>query len=438
MSNLISVFIINLKNRTDRKENILKEFRYKPEFLLHVVEPIACRNPAESLWLTIKHILGTLVPAGEDRIILCEDDHQFTDHYSRELLFQCIHEAEKQMADILSGGVSGVKSTVGLNPQLHWMEDFTGLQFTVIFKRFFQEIINYEFRLGDDADIVISRISDRKYLIHPFISTQKEFGYSDVTYKNNTRGRVEALFRKSEERVASVNEVVLFYSALSIQEIDLSSFGNLFFPTFIIHDPHHPASLQNIKKQFKDKGEFDLSIVKLPAYRSDHYLYAQGIKKIITDSLLGEDDIIIICEDSHLFSSRYTKDFLLKNILEAHQQGVGILLGAVNDFDLAVPLSGSRFWISGFQKSPFMIIFRKMFEAILTEPVEKLNPADHFLSQITSHKMLLSPFLSQLPKTAVSEVSNHPVSHPAGTTQRLDLLLEMNIHFKRTTAINFR
>ena len=45
----------------------------------------------------------------------------------------------------------------------------------------------------------------------PFISVQKEFGYSDVTFFNNTPNYVGKLFEKTSKELSVLNKVKKYY-----------------------------------------------------------------------------------------------------------------------------------------------------------------------------------------------------------------------------------
>ena len=96
-----------------------------------------------SLWLSIKEIINEM--KNSNFFVLCEDDHQFTQYYSFELLLKCINEAQCLGADILSGGISWFKTGVQISKQLFWIDEFSGLQFTIIFKKFYQKILTSVF-----------------------------------------------------------------------------------------------------------------------------------------------------------------------------------------------------------------------------------------------------------------------------------------------------
>ncbi|UKJ07495.1 hypothetical protein [Solitalea lacus] len=191
---------------------MLNEFKKREEFDLNIVEACEHKVGAIGLWNTIKHILQNLLHGDEEYIIICEDDHQFTNHYTKESLFKNIKEAKDKGADILLGGASWFNSALQISHDLFWVEKFSGLQFTVIYKKFFSIILEVEFVHGDAADYKISSLTTNKMLIHPYISIQKEFGYSDVTRKNDeNEGYVTQIFKDSSEKLSQLKEVAFFY-----------------------------------------------------------------------------------------------------------------------------------------------------------------------------------------------------------------------------------
>ena len=72
-------------------------------------------------------------------------------------------------------------------------------------------ILSYNFEDEDTADGVLSELASCKLVIHPFISEQKDFGYSDVTLsKQEHAGRIR-------EHFAWANR--MFYTLKSTLEI---------------------------------------------------------------------------------------------------------------------------------------------------------------------------------------------------------------------------
>lgn len=207
------VYIINLKKRVERKNNIIKEFQGRDEFITNFIIPIYDTNPAKSLWKTIQNI--TYKVANETSypfFILCEDDHYFTVDYNLERLENSIKSAEKFNADILLGGVSWFNTAISANSDIFWVRKFTGLQFTIIFRCFFQKLINTQLNHGEVADLKISSISKSIFVMFPLISEQIPYEYSDVTENNNLGGdSIKELFKRTTRRLLILDFVRKHY-----------------------------------------------------------------------------------------------------------------------------------------------------------------------------------------------------------------------------------
>lgn len=208
----ITVNVINLKHRTDRRSHIIKQFCDKPEFLINIVPAITHEKGTYGLWQTILQIVREEKERDSDFFILCEDDHTFTENYSLELLLGCILQAKSLNADMLSGGCSWFHSAVQLRKNLFWVDKFTGMQFTVVFNKFYLQILNANFGEEVIADFSLSSITNYIFVIYPYISIQKEFGYSDVTLRNEEEGYINRIFNTSIKRLDILNKIKNFYS----------------------------------------------------------------------------------------------------------------------------------------------------------------------------------------------------------------------------------
>lgn len=216
---IIPIFCVNLESRIDRKKHINNQFEYRREFKLEIVKPIPNPSGNLSLWLTLNHIVKNKISHAADFFIFCEDDHQFTENYDFEQLFYLIRKASMSNIELISGGVSWFKTAIQISEDLFWIEAFSGLQFTVIFKSLYPVIVNADFSKLDQADFKLSGLTNSKVVIHPFISVQKEFGYSDITSNNNEVGRVDRLFNESSERLDLLKKMKSFYQHNSPKKV---------------------------------------------------------------------------------------------------------------------------------------------------------------------------------------------------------------------------
>lgn len=214
MEKKIPTFVINLKKRPDRKKHVLNQFADKPEFDVKLVNAIEHDNGSLGLWMTISHIVRDLIDPGDEYFLLVEDDHVFTNCYDQQIFFDNIAYAKSLDADVLLGGVSWFDSVVPISRNLFWVDSFNATQFVLVYKSFYNRLIENLDTYSDPADINISKISDKKFIFHPFISIQKEFGYSDATSFNGEQGYITQIFSHSTKRLKSLNKVLDFYNKL--------------------------------------------------------------------------------------------------------------------------------------------------------------------------------------------------------------------------------
>ena len=204
----LPVYVINLKSRTERRKHIEEQFKGKPEFEVRFIEAVEHSPGAVGLWKSIVKVVKTAIECEDDIIIICEDDHTFTSAYNKEYLLTNIIEAGKQESELLSGGIGGFGTAVPVAGNRYWVDWFWSTQFIVLFKPLFLKILNYNFRDSDTADGVLSMVAKNKMTIYPFISVQKDFGYSDVTRSNNENvGLVDNLFLHANRRLGMIHYI---------------------------------------------------------------------------------------------------------------------------------------------------------------------------------------------------------------------------------------
>lgn len=208
----IPTYIINLKERTDRLAYILNQFAGKPEFELHPVEACTHEIGAVGLWQSIVKIINQVKDGDDDVIIICEDDHSFTAHYDRDVFIQHVIDASEQHAEVLSGGIGGFGKAVPVTADRYWINWFWCTQFIVLFRPVFQKILDFEFKDNDTADGVFSELTTHKMVIYPFISIQHDFGYSDVTRRNNeVSGMITNHFKEADRKLGIYRNAYLKY-----------------------------------------------------------------------------------------------------------------------------------------------------------------------------------------------------------------------------------
>lgn len=387
-------FAINLEKRIDRKRHILNQFKYRSEFNFELIKANEHNIGSIGLWETILSIVRKAKRDKREYIIICEDDHHFTNYYNSKNMGQYIVEADKLQADVLLGGVSWYKTAMQVSDNLFWIDKFSGLQFTVIFSRIFDAILDASFRSCDASDYKLSELSLNKFVIFPFISVQKEFGYSDITLKNNERGYVSDIFNKTATMLNQLSRVKSFYKGFPTMQLVMEQYNEIELPCYILTYPGNGLLSNEIKNQFRDKNEFDLHVIQIQEHKSEEFALWGGLLKAILNSSQNDDDLIVICRDNHKFTSSYSKNVLLRNIIEANEQGADILFADADSFGQIMPISAERYWINPIKSSLFFIVYKKMFKKILSHKFKSSHRLFEVLSILSSHKMLLYPFIS--------------------------------------------
>lgn len=395
----IPTFIINPKDRMDFKENILKEFNGKEEFALNFVEPITDENKISDLWKTIQQIVQNVISTNADYILICKDSHQFTANYSTDNLLECIRQAEKLGADILCGDVTSFGSAIRVSNNIFWVENFSESQFTIIFRPFFEDILL--------ADKNIFSIANGQFFIYPFISNLTEPKGAGLKSDTN-EARVKRPSFNASEQVELIERISAFYKSFSIENADAlneENYDNVIIPTYIINLPERTERLEHIKGQFAGKDEFNIQIIEACKNPVGAVGLWETVRKIIKLAIENGDDVIIICEDDHEFTSDYSRSFLLKNIMEAYLQQAEMLLGGICGLIKALPIANNRAWIGYSHCTQFTILYKPVFQKILDEPYNNNVVADILLSKMVINKMVFFPFISVQKYFGYSDVS---------------------------------
>jgi GR25 family glycosyltransferase involved in LPS biosynthesis len=406
-SESIPTYIINLEGRKDRLRHIKKEFELKTEFEIKVVKAIKHEVGAFGLWQTIVNCVRDAKKLTLDYILICEDDHKFTGFYSKEIMFDLIAKSRSMKVDVLLGGVSRFSNVFQVDDNLFWVDKFSGTQFTIVFKAFYDRILNSDFTVDDHSDYKICELSEKCVLIHPIISVQKEIGNSDISVENSMHGRVEELYEKVSDQLFSLEEIIRFYKGIAYPSPkDRGMYDDFVIPTYVINLPERTDRLKHIKNEFKNRKEFDIKIIEASRNKIGAVGLWNSIVNVVKMAIKNDDDVIIICEDDHCFTKNYNKRILMENILDAHNEGADYVSGGTGKFGYAIPVASNRFWVNICLSTQFIIIYRKFFQSIINESFLDSDCADIKLSEMTANKMVLFPFISNQFDFGYSDVTS--------------------------------
>ena len=147
-------------------------------------------------------------------------------------------------------------------------------------------------------------------------------------------------------------------------------------------------TISDFLKQFHDRPEFELHLVPITVSSA-----WTALQDCIRKSDNDDDDLIIVCNERHLFTEDYDWDVFLQNIIKAQQMGCDILLSGATGFRYAVRVANNIFWIDKFKQDEFFVIYKKAFQKILKSHKEGL-PVTTCLSDLVSNIICTVPFMS--------------------------------------------
>lgn len=384
----ITTFIIRNRLYNGGDEIIDKEFAGKDEFKINNINAFAKSDGAISLPETVKLIVNRIIDSDIEYFLVCTEQHRFNKNYSKEMLMKCIMEASALHADTLCGDLYTLRSAMRVSQHLFWIEDFPGLPFIIIFRQYFKNILSAGHSLFSN--------SNRKFFIYPFISFQKYAGDVCVT-SDKTIVHGNTADSNAASQVLVLDNITAFYNEVAPDEsnnICEDTFVDMTIPTYIINLPERTERLEHIRKQFDGKDEFDVRIIEACKHSIGAVGLWESIRKIVKLAVENDDDVIIICEDDHVFTTDYSKFHLIKNIIEAYKQHTEVLLGGIGGFNKALPVSGGRAWVNDFYCTQFTVLYKSIFKKILDEPYDHQVIADGMLSRLTGNIMVYFPFIS--------------------------------------------
>lgn len=409
MTHPIQVYAPNLPCRTDRRTSIEHEFQDKPEFELHIVSAIKNTNGAWGLWQTFHSIVATEAQKNSDFFIFCEDDHTFTQDYDKDTLMENIAEADELGADLLSGGMSWLSRPTQISQRLFHVDAFNGMQFTIVYRRFYDRILAYQTQEGFVTDAFLSSVTENAYVVYPFISTQKEFGYSDVTSRNNENGRVTSLFCNMRKWLKRLDKVNRFYhhaiTASGLEHGDIPNLQQVCLSTYVINKQERTDRWKHITKEFSAHPEFEVHKVDACIHRIGAVGLWHSFRKIIQKAKDDDEDVILICEDDHFFTSNYDRKIFLQQVYSAGMLGTQLLLGGIGGFGDMVPVCNGLYWVDWFWCTQFSVVYRNAFDTILEATFTDHDVIDEFLSRILPNKLVIYPFISEQKDFGYSDVT---------------------------------
>lgn len=349
-------------------------------------------------WERLKSQLSTLLLTNSDFIILIQADSKLSESDLNYYLELGLAEAIEHDADMLFADVQWLNSAVRESRNLIWTEDLRGFAFVVIFDKAFSRIIDTPIDVITSFEKMLTAVSNKKLVLYPVdLPISPESRHQHMGIENQASFSISELIKNLES-------VIEFYSKSQINKINGFD-QDISVPTYVINLQERTDRREHILKEFSQRTEFDLIIVSACKHSRGAVGLWQSIRNIIILALENDDDVIVICEDDHKFTEHYSRDVFSETLLQAHYQGVEILLGGIGGFGVVQPLTRKSFWVSSFYSTQFMVLYRPIFSKILEVEFGEFDTADGILSDVTSNKVAFFPFISVQKDFGYSDVT---------------------------------
>lgn len=182
----IPTYIVKTSKQIESLKDIKQQFQGKIEFDMHITYSHPHSNSHRSLWNNICEIIAVAEEKNEDVIIICKDNHQFSDDYKKIKLIAAIYEAHRFNATLLFGGiVGGFNHILPLISGISWLDACWESSFIIIFRSFFKPILSENFCESDVVESKLSEMTSNKFIIYPMISIKKDINNYNLLEKYN-------------------------------------------------------------------------------------------------------------------------------------------------------------------------------------------------------------------------------------------------------------
>lgn len=194
-----------------------------------------------------------------------------------------------------------------------------------------------------------------------------------------------------------------------------------YVPTYVIFHPERENLNRNIEKEFRNREEFDVTTVDAIKHPIESVSLWKSLRKCINMAVSKKEDIIIICNDGHAFTSNYFKDYLVSNIIEAGIQGIELLFGGVGNYGIAVPIANNRYWLDNYHSIQFAVFYKPIFEKILKYKFKETDDVEVVLSMLSKECCVLYPFISKQQDLDSSDIPSSGKTHNELCAKKLSL-----------------
>jgi hypothetical protein len=167
---VLPVFAINCTDRESMNQRIKLNFENRDGFLLDRL--YSTEHPSSAwVWETLTDIFKRSLGASNDFVIICNEQHVFSNQFEYKYLIKNIIEGYCQNADVLCGGIDGGASyAMKISENRFWLNSFFPLRFVVFYRKFYKKFIDNPFSESSSIFSQIANLSKGVMVIHPPVS----------------------------------------------------------------------------------------------------------------------------------------------------------------------------------------------------------------------------------------------------------------------------
>lgn len=162
-----NIFYINTFCVYKNKKNVLREFSDKKEFNIEWIKSAHLLHGIDEECLN--SIVNKSLKDEDDFIIICFENHRFKDNYNFVNLLKYIYMANIHKADILFGNGDEIDFMCEIQDELCWVNSVKGANFIILFRFFFDKLLDLNLNNEIDFSEQISTLSVNKFIISSFI-----------------------------------------------------------------------------------------------------------------------------------------------------------------------------------------------------------------------------------------------------------------------------
>lgn len=146
------------------------------EFDIHMLQSDSAREDQISTWNAIRNSVKCAVETDADVIIVSEAEVILLEKkYCKNDFFSGIFKGAYLGADLIIGNLSEFDQAIIVDESLCWIDSFkVGAHFFILYRSFFDSILDAEFTESDRVDVKLSLMTANKYVMHPFIVKAKK------------------------------------------------------------------------------------------------------------------------------------------------------------------------------------------------------------------------------------------------------------------------